>query len=496
MEIYRGIVVAMQAVFSRSSGPPVNLPIPGNFQHVTASYGASTNDSYVGVNGPGVTVTLPIGGGCSVGKILIIADESGQASTNPAYSISVATQGGDTLGGQTYTSGTVLVAINWGSIYLVWTGIGWIIASANFSEYVPNREPYMTPSTANSYFIQTWISSVTAPRSQAYWAKPASQFPVYSNVATLNRNYFGSVLLTNGKMILVPGGSTLTVGQFNPVTGLYSELNAGPQGTSNIFQGGVLAPSGRVVFIPYTSPNIQAYVDESQSIVNSFKHNVPTPAFSGGVLDPLGNVVMIPASITSNIGTYNAESNLYSNVVRIFADGTFSGGVLLTNGNVVLVANTNANICQFNPFLGTVSNSFTVGASGTAKFSGGVLAPNGNVIMVPMSSGVANVGVFNPTALTFSNIITNTGLNSFSGGCLNPLGKIIMAPYNSANIGVVDPATLTYSNVQFAGGSFAGANILQDGRVMFTPRSSNIGILSTIARPPEDFCLSPFFNKF
>lgn len=487
----------MQAVFSRSSGPPVSLPIPGNFQHVTASYAVGTLDSYVGVNGQGVTLTLPSGGGCSVGKILIIADESGLASTNPAYSIKVATQGSDTLGGQSYTGGTVLVAINWGSVYLVWTGIGWIIASANFSEYVTNREPYLTPSTANSYFIQTWISSITAPRSQAYWARPSNQFPVYSNIATLNRNFFGSVLMPNGDAVLVPGGSNFVVGQYSASgESLYSETNFGTQGTSNLFQGGVLAPSGRVVFVPYTSQNIYAFVNESNSIDRNLPHNVATPAFSGGVLDPLGNVVMIPASITSNIGTYNAESNLYSNVVKIWADGTFSGGVLLTTGNIVLVANTNANICQFNPFLKTVSNSFSVGASGTAKFSGGVLAPNGNVIMVPMSSGAANVGVFNPSALTFSNVITNTGLNSFSGGCLNPLGKIILAPNNSANIGVVDPITLTYSNVPFAGGSFAGANILQDGRVMFTPRSSNIGILSTIARPPEDFCLSPFFNKF
>ena len=481
----------MQAVFSRSSGPPVNLPIPGNFQHVTTNYTALTTDSYIGVNGPGVTVTLPQGATCSQGKFIIIADESGLPSTNTAYGISVAPFTGDVLAGQTYPSqGIVLIPINWGSVYIVWMGQGWIIGSANFSEYVLNREPYLTPSTTNVYFIQNWISSVCGPKSLSFWSKGTT---TYSNIVTPVSNFFGSVLLPNGQSVLVPGGSSLNVGKFNPTNMLYSQVNFGAQGTSNLFQGGVLSPSGKVVFVPFTSPVIQTYVDESLSIVSSFTHGVPTPAFSGGVLDPKGNVVMVPASTTSNIGTYNAESNLYSNVVRINADGYFSGGVLLPNGNVVLVANTNSNICQFNPLTSTVSNSFFLGPSGTSRFSGGVLAPNGNVIMVPTNS---NVGVFNPSNNTFSNIVTNTGLNSFSGGCLLPTGKIVLAPWLSANIGLVDPVALSYSNTIACGGSFAGAILLQDGRVFFTPRSSNIGILSTTSRPPEDFCLSPFFNKF
>ena len=478
----------MQAVFSRSSGPPVNLPIPGNFQHVTTNYTALTTDSYIGVNGSGVTVTLPQGATCSQGKFIIIADESGLPSTNTAYGISVAPFTGDSLAGQNQS--IVLIPINWGSVYIVWMGLGWIIGSANFSEYVLNREPYLTPSTANAYFIQNWISSVCAPKSLSFWSKGTT---TYSNIVTPVSNFFGSVLLPTGEAILVPGGSTLNVGQFSPHSALYSQANFGAQGTSNLFQGGVLSPSGKVVFVPFTSPSIQAYVDESQSIVSSFTHGIKTPAFSGGVLAPNGNVVMIPAGTTSNIGTYNAESNLYSNVVKINADGYFSGGVLLPNGNVILVANTNSNICQFNPAASTVSNSFFLGPPGTSRFSGGVLTPNGNVIMVPTNS---NVGVFNPSIGTFSNIVTNTGLNSFSGGCLLPTGKIVLAPWLSANIGLVDPVALTYSNAIACGGSFAGAILLQDGRVFFTPRSSNIGILTTISRPPEDFCLSPFFNKF
>jgi len=480
----------MQAVFSRSGGAPVGMPIPGGFLHITGSTIIPPVTSYVGVNGPGVTVTLPIGALCSQGYYVIIADESGLASTNPAYAISVATQGSDTLAGNSYTQGISLISINYGSVYIVWSGLGWIIGSANFSEYVLNREPYMTPSTTNVYFIQNWISSVCSPASQSFWSK---QTATYSNVQTLNRNFFGSVLLPSGRVILTPGGANCLVGKYD--NSLYSEINLGPsQVSSNIFQGGVLSPSGKVVFVPYYSTNIQVYVDESQSIVSSFTHGVPTPAFSGGVLDPNGNVVMIPAATTSNIGTYNAESNLYSNVVFGNFDGTFSGGVLLPNGNVVMVSNTNSNICQFSPVNKTVSNSFYIGGNST-KFSGGILVPSGNVILVPMSTN-SNVGVFQPSNNTFSNIVTNTGTNSFSGGCLLPTGKVVLAPYLSANIGIVDPVSLSYSNAVLCGGSFAGATLLPDGRVFFTPRSSNIGILSTVSKPPAEFCLSPYFNKF
>jgi len=256
----------------------------------------------------------------------------------------------------------------------------------------------------------------------------------------------------------------------------------------NAFNGGVLAPSGKVVFIPFQSANVCVF---STTISNTFQHNVKVPAFCGGVLDPFGNVVMIPYSTTSNICTFNEQNNTFSNAAFINADGTFAGGVLC-NGNVYCVPKTNSNVCTFNPLTRQVSN--LVRAS---NFSGGVLTSNNSCILLVPSSG--NVCLLNTTTGTLSNIVTNVQ-GSFCGGCLLPTGNVIMAPFTNSNVGMVDPIRMTYSNSTPVppGSSFAGATLLQDGRVLLIPaQGSNVGILNTVTPPQNrEFWLSPYFNKF
>jgi len=265
---------------------------------------------------------------------------------------------------------------------------------------------------------------------------------------------------------------------------------------SGAFQGAVLLPSGKVVFVPYNSGNVCTYVNEGGGVLsNSVAHNQTVPAYSGGVLDSGGNVAMFPARKSIPLASYKPDQASFTTYPFSF-DGSFLGGVLLPNGNIVMVANTNANICQFNPSYTAVSNSVNVGASGTQKYAGGVLAPNGNVIMIPQNS---NVGVFNPYTLAFSNIVTNTAKFSFCGGCLLPSGNVIMAPFASANVGMVDPIALTYSNstpLIPGQGSFTSASLVQDGRVLFTSLQGNVCILSTVTPPNKEFFLSPYFNKF
>lgn len=42
-------------------------------------------DYYIGCNGTGITVTLPLGATVPIGKVYVIKDESGLATSNPAY---------------------------------------------------------------------------------------------------------------------------------------------------------------------------------------------------------------------------------------------------------------------------------------------------------------------------------------------------------------------------------------------------------------------------
>ena len=371
-----------------------------------------------------------------------------------------------------------------------------------YNEDLFKRGPYLLPSAANAATIQAWISATCNASSQptkSWWA--TSPKPVYANATpsySIGSNFMnsGSVLLPDGRVLFVPINSGGTISFFNPYTGLSSYTTPSGDLVGSYF-GGVLLPTGNVVFVPNTS-NIGMY----NPVTNSFKNVLQittTATFVAGVLDPTGNVVMMPYTIGGNLVSFNPVLNIYSNIVAR-GDGRMRGAVLLPNGNVVCVPDTNGNILQFQPSTQTVSNIYTIGSSGTSKFAGGVLAPNGNVILVPFSS---NVGVYNPTLGTFSNIVTGTPSSSgFEGGCLLPSGNIVFIPRTSGNVGMFDPSSLTYSNctptnIPSATSAFTGGTVLPDGRVVFAPaQSGNVGVLSTMVPAPREFCLSPFFNKY
>jgi hypothetical protein len=204
-------------------------------------------------------------------------------------------------------------------------------------------------------------------------------------------------------------------------------------------------------------------------------------------------------SIVSNI-SYNLDNQI----------SQFSGAVLTPNGTIVLVPRNNSNIGLLTPTptfpFYTYSNSASVGIptnGGVNKFKGGVLAAapsidgTCNVIFVPCASdGNSNVGVFNPVSFAFSNVITNTGTSAFSGGCLLPTGNIIFAPNTYTNVGMFDPFTLQYSNSTPTPGGYNSATLLIDGRVVLTPASGNVGVLSTMVPADPLWARSPYLNKF
>jgi hypothetical protein len=74
-----------------------------------------------------------------------------------------------------------------------------------------------------------------------------------------------------------------------------------------------------------------------------------------------------------------------------------------------------------------------------------------------------------------------------------------MVPGTSANIGMFDTVALIYSNsVAISGGDkFRGATLLPSGQIVFTPFGvTNVCVLDTFISAPQEFCTSPYFNKF
>ena len=181
------------------------------------------------------------------------------------------------------------------------------------------------------------------------------------------------------------------------------------------------------------------------------------------------------------------SSPYFSYTTNVFTTQT-TGTVLLPSGN--LVFSQGPTVAQFNP-VSLAQSNFTTGTDG---YKGLVLALNGNVITVPTSS---NIYVINPTTGLCSNIITNLPSNAFSGGALTTSGNIIFVSNTSANVGMFDPIALQYSNSSACGGNFSGATLLPSGQVVFVPsKSANVGVLDTFVPAPQEWCLSPYFNKF
>jgi hypothetical protein len=197
-------------------------------------------------------------------------------------------------------------------------------------------------------------------------------------------------------------------------------------------------------------------------------------------------------SWSPQLGTFAAvgSSGVFAYTANAFP--TQLGSVLLPSGNVMLSLPGSSNIIQLDPVSLYNSNIIV----GTGGYNGLVLAANGNVIAVPKSS---NVLVINPTTQTSSNVgpIGASTSSFFSGGVLTPSGNVFFVPGTSSNVGVFDPISLTYSNSTPCGAQFSGGVLLPSGQIILAPSiSTNVGIIDTFTPAPQEWCLSPYFNKF
>jgi hypothetical protein len=173
-----------------------------------------------------------------------------------------------------------------------------------------------------------------------------------------------------------------------------------------------------------------------------------------------------------------------------------SGSLLLPSGAVAFGTPGTSNLMQFNPVALTSSN-ITIGTDG---YSGLVLAPNGNIVAVPTTGNVVSIS----TSASNVGPVTGGGANVsswFQGGALLPSGNIMFTPGTSANVGLFDPVAMTFSNSTQVGSNsfvkFSGSTLLPSGQVVLIPSgAANVGVLDTMTPALPEFCLSPYVNKF
>ncbi|KAJ1468210.1 hypothetical protein T484DRAFT_1856147 [Baffinella frigidus] len=143
-----------------------------------------------------------------------------------------------------------------------------------------------------------------------------------------------------------------------------------------------------------------ATIDISASISSVWK-------YAGGVLDPTGNVVFVPHS-ADNVGVFDPATRLFSVVDLPLSDanstvGKYMGGVLVPSGKIIFVPHGANDVGVFDPatrLFSTVDVSSSLPPPLACKFVGGVLAPSGVVVFVPYYE--AKVGIFNPATNAFS----------------------------------------------------------------------------------------------
>lgn len=377
-----------------------------------------------------------------------------------------------------------------------------VIATGNifYADNASLRVPYLRASPSNAAVIQAWIAGTCAAAStptDSWWATSPS--PVYGVGAgpAGSGNFLNSLLLPDGRVLFAPGYSA-NVSIFNTFSGTLSlvPLTGAFTNGSEAFSSAVLAPNGNVVCVPYNSGNAVVFNPISYTASNITGVRAGAGLFGGSVMAPNGNVVCVPSG-SDNVCEISILSNppVFSNMLSIAAVSSlkWQGGVLLPNGNVVFVPRNASNVVTYNPLSNPPTFSNIIASPG---FIGGVLAPNGIVLMM----GTGNVGIFNPSLSTFSNIVTG-GTGVYRGGVLLPTGNVVCIPETNANIGMVDPVALTHSNIVcgYTSGldTFNGGTLLPDGRVVMCPYvSGNVGILNTFTPAPREFCLSPYFNKY
>jgi len=198
-------------------------------------------------------------------------------------------------------------------------------------------------------------------------------------------------------------------------------------------------------------------------------------AFSRPALIGDGRVIFPQNASIGTVGVFNPQTNQYSAVVPSGGApvGSYSGAILTPSGNVVFVPLSSSNIGVYNPSALTFANVVAPGGS----YAGAVLDPLGNVVMVPANSS-SNIGTFNHLLGTFSNITGTKCDGSFSGAVILPNGNVICVPNTNSNVVQFNPINQTFSNsVNLGGGNFSGGVLTPFGNVVFVPgTSSNVGV--------------------
>ena len=299
---------------------------------------------------------------------------------------------------------------------------------------------------------------------------------------TLIGKWAGGVLTPSGKVVFVPYDSSY-VGVYDPES---DEFIAGCYTTPGYYKWvtGVLTASGKVVFVPWRSRYVGIYDPESNTFNTCDMGASINSRFGDGVLAPSGRVIFVPAK-HPNIGIYDPSLNTYAE--KPLGLVGWQGGVLTTSGKVVFVPRNTQLIGIYDP----VSDSFATNDTGVTdggpygrdykgNWIGGVLSQSGKVVFVPYSSRY--IGIYDPDTDSFRTKDTeDTTLSKWVGGVLLSTGEILFVPYNVGYVGIYNEEEDTFAikNTNNAAyNEWYYGVVLPSNKIVLVPFSSRyIGII-------------------
>ena len=336
-------------------------------------------------------------------------------------------------------------------------------------------------------FLVPYNTSTTGTTNKAYiWNPTNDTWATTSNSLTgVSTAYSGGVLLSDGKVLLVPYNSSSLSRRaaiYNPTANTWSYSYSYLALSSTAYQGALTLSDGKVFLIPNAvaathiiDPSYGGTIDLTESNTSGVNSCygcviIPTTDYSGATYY---KILMVPH--TSTFGyVYDLLTNTLSKTWDTFpGTDAFRGGVLLKDGRVFLVPSnsTTARIYDVRYNTTTVPSGTY---PGTGAFTGGVLLPDGRVFCVPGSSTTARI--YDPVANTLTTPSgAYPGSSAFTGGVLLPDGRVFCVPSNSTSARIYDPVSnsVTTPSGTYAGSTaFACGVLLPDGRVFCVPRNS------------------------
>lgn len=184
-----------------------------------------------------------------------------------------------------------------------------------------------------------------------------AEWKLYSTGATLtDSKYNGSVLMPDGRIVLVPQTSN-KLAIFNPTSNTFVESITtgttldGTVTSADKYSGGVLIPDGRVVFVPLNSNKLGIYNPTTNIFVENTYANTTlngsdstVAKYTGGVLAPDGRVIFVPTN-SNKLGIYNPTTDTFTESTysgttldgSVTGSGKYTGGVLLPDGRILFI---------------------------------------------------------------------------------------------------------------------------------------------------------------